>query len=155
RPRLSRRCFGGGNNGAINSHCSSVNNFCRFFMTEAHLNAASQKSTYREAEPIFETRSSYSLRPHVARVQASRDRSVGSGTPPDIFLRPLIPCVQASRDGGVGGAFDDGTAVGEEGHLIRLVPELQHELVMSHLAVRGEAAGDFVEVYGALTLVNL
>lgn len=57
RPRLSRRCFGGGNSGSINSHCSSVNNFCRFFMTEAHLNAASQKSTYREAEPIFETRS--------------------------------------------------------------------------------------------------
>jgi hypothetical protein len=25
-----------GNNGSINSHCSSVNSFCRFFMTEAH-----------------------------------------------------------------------------------------------------------------------
>jgi hypothetical protein len=22
--------------GSTNSHCSSVNNFCRFFMTEAH-----------------------------------------------------------------------------------------------------------------------
>ena len=27
---------GCGNNGSINSHCSSVNSFCRFFMTEAH-----------------------------------------------------------------------------------------------------------------------
>jgi hypothetical protein len=27
---------GWGNNGPINSHCSSVNSFCRFFMTEAH-----------------------------------------------------------------------------------------------------------------------
>jgi len=36
RPRLSRRRFGLGNNGSINSHCSSVNSFCRFFMAEAH-----------------------------------------------------------------------------------------------------------------------
>ena len=36
RPRLSFLRRGSGNNGAINSHCSSVTNFCRFFMTEAH-----------------------------------------------------------------------------------------------------------------------
>jgi len=36
RPRLSRRRRGGGNSGSISSHCSSVNSFCRFFMTEAH-----------------------------------------------------------------------------------------------------------------------
>ena len=35
RPRLSRLRRGSGNNGAINSHCSSLNRFCRFFMTEA------------------------------------------------------------------------------------------------------------------------
>ena len=35
RPRLSRLRRGSGNNGAINSHCSSVNSFCRFFITEA------------------------------------------------------------------------------------------------------------------------
>jgi hypothetical protein len=57
RPRLSRRCFGGGNSGSIRSHCSSVNSFCRFFMTEAHPIPALQRSTYPEAEPIFETRS--------------------------------------------------------------------------------------------------
>jgi hypothetical protein len=35
RPRLSRRCLGLGSKGSINFHCSSVNSFCRFFMTEA------------------------------------------------------------------------------------------------------------------------
>ena len=36
RPRLSRRRLGEGSSGSINSHCSSVNSFCRFFMAEAH-----------------------------------------------------------------------------------------------------------------------
>src|SRR5664280_1339778 len=36
RPRLSFLRRPSGNNGSINSHCSSVNSFCRFFMTEAH-----------------------------------------------------------------------------------------------------------------------
>ncbi len=36
RPRLSFLRRGWGNNGSINSHCSSVTSFCRFFMTEAH-----------------------------------------------------------------------------------------------------------------------
>jgi hypothetical protein len=35
RPRLSLLRRGSGNNGPINSHCSSVKSFCRFFMTEA------------------------------------------------------------------------------------------------------------------------
>jgi hypothetical protein len=35
RPRLSFRSFGLGSKGSINCHCSSVNNFCRFFMAEA------------------------------------------------------------------------------------------------------------------------
>ena len=33
--RLSARRLGRGNKSAINSHCSSVNSFCRFFMAEA------------------------------------------------------------------------------------------------------------------------
>jgi hypothetical protein len=33
---LSGRRRGGGSMGSTNSHCSSVNSFCRFFMTEAH-----------------------------------------------------------------------------------------------------------------------
>jgi len=36
RPRLSLRGLGFGSKGSTNSHCSSVNSFCRFFMTEAH-----------------------------------------------------------------------------------------------------------------------
>ena len=36
RPRLSRRRRGGANMGSTNSHCSSVNNFCRRFMAEVH-----------------------------------------------------------------------------------------------------------------------
>jgi hypothetical protein len=36
RPRLSRRRLGWGSNGSTNSHCSSRNSFCRFFMAEAH-----------------------------------------------------------------------------------------------------------------------
>jgi len=36
RPRRSRRSFGWGSNGSINSHCSSVNSFCLFLMAEAH-----------------------------------------------------------------------------------------------------------------------
>ena len=36
RPRLSLRGLGFGSKGSIKSHCSSVNSFCRSFMTEAH-----------------------------------------------------------------------------------------------------------------------
>ena len=36
RPRLSRRRLGGGSIGSTNSHCSSGNSLCRFFITEAH-----------------------------------------------------------------------------------------------------------------------
>ncbi len=35
RPRLSLLRRGSGNNGSTSSHCSSVNSFCRFFITEA------------------------------------------------------------------------------------------------------------------------
>jgi hypothetical protein len=36
RPRLSFRRLDFGSKGSTNCHCSSVNSFCRFFMTEAH-----------------------------------------------------------------------------------------------------------------------
>ena len=35
RPRRSGRCLGGGSKAPTNSHCSSLNSFCRSFMTEA------------------------------------------------------------------------------------------------------------------------
>ena len=45
RPRLSFRRRGLGNSGSINSHCSSVNSFCRFLMTEdLQLNRLTRKS---------------------------------------------------------------------------------------------------------------
>jgi hypothetical protein len=61
----------------------------------------------------------------------------------------------AGKCGPVRGAFDDGAAVGEEGHLIRLMPELQNELSVFHLPVGSEKAGDPSEVDGASALVNL
>src|SRR5450755_3227278 len=70
-------------------------------------------------------------------------------------LRPHVSCIQASGDGGVGGAFDDGAAVGEERHLVWVVPELEHELIVLHLSVRSEAARDFFEVDGTLAFVDL
>lgn len=45
RPRLSFLRFGLGNSGAITSQRSSVNSFCRFFMTEVHSITASRVST--------------------------------------------------------------------------------------------------------------
>jgi len=45
RPRRSRRRFRFGNNGSINSHCSSVNSFCRRFMAEVQPSPASRVST--------------------------------------------------------------------------------------------------------------
>ena len=36
RPRLSRLRGGSGSKGSTNSHCASVNSFCRFFMAEDH-----------------------------------------------------------------------------------------------------------------------
>jgi hypothetical protein len=36
RPRLSRPRRGSGSKGPTNFHCSSVNNFCRFFKAEEH-----------------------------------------------------------------------------------------------------------------------
>ena len=44
RPLLSRLRGGSGNNGPTNSHCASVNSFCRFFMAEDHhLNRLTRK----------------------------------------------------------------------------------------------------------------
>jgi hypothetical protein len=45
RPRPSGRRLGGGSKTSTNSHCSSVNSFCRSFMTEAHPQPASHIST--------------------------------------------------------------------------------------------------------------
>ena len=72
-----------------------------------------------------------------------------------IELASHIPRVQASCDRSVGCAFDNGAAVGEECHLVRIVPELQDEVVVAHGAVGLETAIEFSEVDGALALMNL
>jgi hypothetical protein len=36
---------GSGNSGPINSHCSSLNSFCRFFMTEAQQSACLKRKS--------------------------------------------------------------------------------------------------------------
>ena len=53
---------------------------------------------------------------------------------PHIVLAAYIAGVEAARNRRVGGAFDDGAAVGKEGNLIGLLPELQHEGVVADLA---------------------
>src|ERR1700691_2567316 len=70
-------------------------------------------------------------------------------------LTSHVARVQAARDGGVGGAFDDGAAVGEEGHFVGVVPEFQDEVVVPDFAVGLEAAVHFGEVDGALAFMYL
>ena len=66
-----------------------------------------------------------------------------------------IAGIETARDGGVGGAFDDGATVGEQGHLIGVVPEFQDESVVADGAVGLEAAVHLGEVDGALALMDL
>ncbi len=68
---------------------------------------------------------------------------------------PTYLRIQTSRDRRVGRAFDDGAAVGEERHLVWIVPEAQDELVVPDRAMRRQSPGDFGEVDGPLPLVNL
>src|ERR1700758_5746446 len=70
-------------------------------------------------------------------------------------LRTNKPRVQAPRHASVGGPLDDRPAIGKQSHLVGLTPELQHEVVMPHLAVRLEALVHNSEVYGPVTFVNL
>ena len=46
-------------------------------------------------------------------------------------LTPHIFRVQAARHCGIGGALNNGPAVGEEGHLIRIAPKFQNEIVIA------------------------
>jgi hypothetical protein len=55
-PRLSFLHHGSGNDGPIDSDCSSVKRFCRFFMAEVQ-QATRLSHTRSEAELIYETRS--------------------------------------------------------------------------------------------------
>ena len=66
-----------------------------------------------------------------------------------------IPRVQAPGDGRVGGPFDDRAAVGKQRHLVRFVPELEDELVVTHHPVRLESGLHLDEIDGTLLFVDL
>ena len=70
-------------------------------------------------------------------------------------LVPNIPRVQAPRDSGISSAFNNGSPVREQGHLIRIAPELQHEIVVPNRPVRMQPLADITKIYGAVSFVNL
>ena len=70
-------------------------------------------------------------------------------------LASYVPGVQAASNCRVGRAFDDGTAIGKEGHFVGIVPELQHEVIVPDHAVGSEAAIHLREIDWPLVLVNL
>src|SRR5579863_7399581 len=86
------------------------------------------------------------------RLAESNSRQQGTGAS---ALTPYVARVQAAGHGGVRGAFDDGAAVGEKCHFIRIMPELQDKVVVADGAMRLEAATHFGEINGALAFVNL
>ena len=63
--------------------------------------------------------------------------------------------VETARDRGVGGPFDNGTAVREESHLVRPVPELQNEVVVADSSVWLKTAIHFSEIDWTLPFMNL
>jgi len=65
------------------------------------------------------------------------------------------PRVQTPRHCRVGRAFDNGAAIWEQRHLIRGVPEFQHEVIVTDSAVGLEAEVHLSEVDGPLPLMDL
>ena len=70
-------------------------------------------------------------------------------------LAAYVSGIEAAGYGCVCGAFDDGSAVGEQGHLVGVGPEFQDEIVVSHRAVGFKAGAYFGEIQGAMAFVNL
>src|SRR5260221_13858612 len=64
--------------------------------------------------------------------------------------------VEGTRDGGIFCAFEDGAAVGEDGHFVGRDAEAKKELVVADVEDGGrEAAFQHGEVEGAAALMNL
>ena len=82
----------------------------------------------------------------------SRDGPIG---PSPRGLAAYEAGVEAPSYGGVGGAFDNGAAIGEQGHLVGLVPELEDEVVAADSAVGLQSPIHLGEVDGTLPLMNL
>ena len=70
-------------------------------------------------------------------------------------LATYVPRVQAARKTGIGSAFNDRPAVGEQCHLVRFAPELEHEFIVPHLAVRTETFLHRRKIQGPFALVDL
>jgi len=94
--------------------------------------------------------------PSFARLGGQDARPTAGGTP--ALRKPLtsyVSRVEAAGDRCVCGAFDDGSAVGEEGHLIGVGPELKDEIVVANRTVGFKAGADLLEIQGAIAFVNL
>src|ERR1700680_3631454 len=63
--------------------------------------------------------------------------------------------VQTARSSRVGRALDNRPTVGKQRHFVRLAPELQHNRVVTNVAVRLKAVAQLHKVHRPLTLVNL
>ena len=64
--------------------------------------------------------------------------------------------VEGARDGGVFRAFEDGAAVGKDGHLVGLDAEGEQKVVVAHIGdSRSETLAENGEVERTAALVNL
>src|SRR5581483_1285801 len=63
--------------------------------------------------------------------------------------------IEAARYGSVSSAFNDGAAVGKQGKFVGFAPEFQHEIIVTHHAMRTQALGHLSEINGTVALVNL
>src|SRR5450432_4442120 len=70
-------------------------------------------------------------------------------------LTPHVLRIQTSRHRGVRRALDDRAAVGEQRYLKRILPELEHEGVVTDLAKGYQSPAHFIQVNRAGVLVNL
>ena len=71
------------------------------------------------------------------------------------YLTSYVSRIEAAGDRRIRRALDDGSAVGEECHLVGIGPELQYEIVVPDRTVWFKAGAHFGEINGAVTLMNL
>src|SRR5216683_5371706 len=70
-------------------------------------------------------------------------------------LASHISCVQTPGHCGVSRAFDNRPPVGKKRHLERILPELQHEGIVTDTAVGLQALAHVAQIDWAMLLVNL
>ena len=82
-------------------------------------------------------------------------RSLGRPRFSYLELTPYKPGIEAAGHGCVISAFDDGPAIREKGHLIRIAPEFEHESIMFDRAVSAQLSGHLRKVYGPVAFMDL